>query len=468
MLFKKAGAVAFILLPLLLASAPSAQAMYSYTGMVSTLKALASRPLSPDGPRLEIIRIGTTVKGRAILMVKLSAPGGESQDGPVPLAPLPDIPTPQAPGSEDVAPGSPDDSQESEGATPARGDSRAGRSPVVHSETDDEENCLDADAAQALVLNLEPAGQSASAGSAAQPASADGVLSLLPVEPEPSVPDNPFAGSYPRRLLILCRQHGNEPASTEGAMRFLREYATTTDPAKIALLQRVTFFVIPMLNADGAERYERHNAHDVDLNRAWEYQAQPEIRAALQGVRECRPDLVVDAHELAVSDWTGNFVEAMGQRAGAPNAVGEANNAAIAAVVGQLRARSMKINARPVYHYREPRLAHRFLSVRCGIPSVLIETRRSGGLELKWRAAVHYNAILALGRFLAGEELHTPPRVIEAWLEGQSHRAHRAPARRHTASSSAVARALAQRRRYVLASRGGYIRRTVKHHRRRR
>ena len=107
----------------------------------------------------------------------------------------------------------------------------------------------------------------------------------------------------PKKLLYLCRQHGHEPASTEGALAFIEKLVKTPPDSPLAQdLQRVTVFVIPMANPDGAEAFLRHNAHNVDLNRDWLRQTQPETRAWLRAIKQVRPDLMTDQHELYPDD----------------------------------------------------------------------------------------------------------------------------------------------------------------------
>ncbi len=418
----KTGIRLTILLSLMFAGNPRAFAMHSYSDVVTTLRSLANRPHTPSGAHVQVTTIGSTVKGRAILMAVLSADTVET-----PSNPGPDI---------DIPPLSAEDEEDQTGGDPeAEGDESTGPAETPVDGT--------------MVLNLEPVGD---AGAGMPPVlplpSAD--ASDLPLTAEAFGP----ADGQTRRVLIICRQHGNEPAGTEAGMQFLKEFATTEDPARLAILRRVTFLIIPMLNADGAEAYQRRNARNVDLNRNWISHNQPETAAVVRVARAWRPDLIVDAHELHPTDWTPSFVEAMQAQAGAPAAVANANRAATAAVVGPLRAQSMRINARPVDNYRSPRLAHRFFSVYMGIPTILVESRRAGGAALEWRTALHYAAFHAVARHMSGLELGMPPRVVASRPEGSASRSSGTSAARQSAQAQAA------RRRMQLASRGGYSRRS--------
>src|SRR3569833_2769560 len=121
-----------------------------------------------------------------------------------------------------------------------------------------------------------------------------------------------------KKIFYLCRQHGHEPASTEGALRFVDELVHAAPVNDLAqCLSNVTVYIIPMANPDGAERFLRHNAHNVDLNRAWLSRPQPETRALWHAIEEIHPDLITDQHELYPTDRRPNFTETAGPHAGA-------------------------------------------------------------------------------------------------------------------------------------------------------
>jgi len=103
------------------------------------------------------------------------------------------------------------------------------------------------------------------------------------------------------RILVLCRQHGDEPASTEAVLGLLHRLALGKDPDLRQTLSRVTLYFVPMVNPDGADVNARSNAVGADLNRDWGDFHQPETRAVARAARLVRPNLVVDAH-----NWDGD------------------------------------------------------------------------------------------------------------------------------------------------------------------
>lgn len=113
-----------------------------------------------------------------------------------------------------------------------------------------------------------------------------------------------------RRVLVLARQHGNEPAGTAALLGLLRE-VVAGDATLRRQLRRVCLIAVPMVNPDGAESGQRHNGRNVDLNRDWSKLSQPETQAVERLAGLWKPDVVIDLHELHPNDRYGqNTVEA--------------------------------------------------------------------------------------------------------------------------------------------------------------
>jgi len=113
-----------------------------------------------------------------------------------------------------------------------------------------------------------------------------------------------------RRIMILCRQHGNEPAGTIAALKLIRDVADR-QPATLAQLRKLCLLIVPMVNPDGADADLRHNANDADLNRDWIYRKQPETQAVEYLYTLWKPETVLDLHELHWRDAHGlNTIEA--------------------------------------------------------------------------------------------------------------------------------------------------------------
>lgn len=86
-------------------------------------------------------------------------------------------------------------------------------------------------------------------------------------------------GRGPFVVLMWSQMHGDEPTATS-ALFDLYEYIRLheRDPAVAFLLERLTVHTVPMLNPDGAERFQRRSAQDIDINRDALDLATPEAR----------------------------------------------------------------------------------------------------------------------------------------------------------------------------------------------
>jgi hypothetical protein len=76
------------------------------------------------------------------------------------------------------------------------------------------------------------------------------------------------AGTGPTPVLLWSQMHGDEPTATS-ALFDLFDYLTRhrSDPAVSRILSRLTLHIVPMVNPDGAERFQRRNAQGIDINR---------------------------------------------------------------------------------------------------------------------------------------------------------------------------------------------------------
>lgn len=75
-------------------------------------------------------------------------------------------------------------------------------------------------------------------------------------------------GTGPFRVLLWSQMHGDEPTATAAlfdVFDYLQRHRA--DPAVQRILSALTLYVVPMLNPDGAERFQRRNAQGIDVNR---------------------------------------------------------------------------------------------------------------------------------------------------------------------------------------------------------
>ena len=257
-----------------------------------------------------------------------------------------------------------------------------------------------------VTLAAPPAPDNGGAGLGAElGAEQEGVMNHAPTDMSVQTPPVLGAGG-PKRIFYLCRQHGHEPASTEGALAFINALVKADDDTPLAgYLRRATVMVVPMANPDGSERFLRHNAHNVDLNRDWLRRTQPETRALYSAIQRLHPDLMTDQHELYPNDPRPDFTEAAEAGSGASAAVVAACDGAQAVVQGAMRAEGFLVVSHWITDTHPARLAHRYGAVILGVPTVLFETTRlsGSGRTVAARAAAHQQFMLTVLRDEAGD-----------------------------------------------------------------
>ncbi|XOD67049.1 MAG: M14 family zinc carboxypeptidase [Flavobacteriales bacterium Tduv] len=99
-----------------------------------------------------------------------------------------------------------------------------------------------------------------------------------------------------KKILIWSQMHGNETTGT-AAMFDVLNFFQENSPLALFLLSRLNFSFIPMLNPDGAEKFQRRNALGVDPNRDGRALQSPEIRLLFDRVQQLRPEVLFNLHD---------------------------------------------------------------------------------------------------------------------------------------------------------------------------
>ncbi|WP_396165063.1 M14 family zinc carboxypeptidase [Flavobacterium sp.] len=98
------------------------------------------------------------------------------------------------------------------------------------------------------------------------------------------------------KILIWSQMHGNESTTTKGLIDYLN-FLHHNENEFESLSKLVTFYIIPILNPDGAAAYTRENANGVDLNRDAFECTQPESKALRTVLETFTPDYCFNLHD---------------------------------------------------------------------------------------------------------------------------------------------------------------------------
>ncbi len=114
-------------------------------------------------------------------------------------------------------------------------------------------------------------------------------------------------GSGPTTVLLWSQMHGDESTASMSLADIVRFFDESPDhPLARRIAEGSTVHMIPMLNPDGAERFQRRNAQGIDVNRDARRLQTPEGRL-LKAVRdEVEPDFGFNLHDQGAAIRVGN------------------------------------------------------------------------------------------------------------------------------------------------------------------
>lgn len=101
------------------------------------------------------------------------------------------------------------------------------------------------------------------------------------------------------KIFLWSQMHGDEATATMAIFDILNFLATKNDfeELKNELDKKLTIYFIPMLNPDGAERFQRRNAIDIDINRDAVSLQSAEAKILIKYLKELKADFGFNLHD---------------------------------------------------------------------------------------------------------------------------------------------------------------------------
>jgi len=106
-------------------------------------------------------------------------------------------------------------------------------------------------------------------------------------------------GNGKTKVLSWSQMHGDEPTATAAIFDILKFFSQSDeyDDFRVNLLNKITFYFVPMLNPDGAERFQRENAFNIDLNRDALRLQSPESKILWKYAEKLEPEFGFNLHD---------------------------------------------------------------------------------------------------------------------------------------------------------------------------
>lgn len=107
-------------------------------------------------------------------------------------------------------------------------------------------------------------------------------------------------GNGKKKVLLWTQMHGDEPTATMASFdifNFIEGRNDGFDSFRKNLLDNTTLYFVPMLNPDGAERYQRRTVQGIDMNRDAAARQTPEAVILKGLVDRLKPDFGFNLHD---------------------------------------------------------------------------------------------------------------------------------------------------------------------------
>lgn len=115
-------------------------------------------------------------------------------------------------------------------------------------------------------------------------------------------------GTGATRVFLWSQMHGNEATATMALMDLFNFLSDETRiDIKDKVLQNCTLYILPMVNPDGAEVFNRRNAQEIDINRDFHTQQSPEGKVLRTLRDEIQPHFGFNLHDQTTMWSAGNL-----------------------------------------------------------------------------------------------------------------------------------------------------------------
>ncbi len=126
---------------------------------------------------------------------------------------------------------------------------------------------------------------------------------------------------YPKRnhwkkinptVMIFAQQHGDEPSGKEALLMLMYELSLKFELTKYRNLHLI---LVPMVNPDGDQVFQRRNHNKVDLNRNHVILTEPETQMLHHLFEKYQPEVTLDVHEYGAGTWLKQgFIKDLGEQ----------------------------------------------------------------------------------------------------------------------------------------------------------
>lgn len=99
------------------------------------------------------------------------------------------------------------------------------------------------------------------------------------------------------KVILWSQMHGNESTTTRALVDVIDVLKSKKLDIAHPILEKLQLYIVPVLNPDGAMRWTRNNANDVDLNRDALALSQPESAALFSWIDAIKPHFCFNLHD---------------------------------------------------------------------------------------------------------------------------------------------------------------------------